>query len=45
MLNLPVFQKKVNNSSKIKRELGWEPSVTVEEGLRRTIAWYADKEY
>lgn len=33
------------NSSKIKRELGWEPSVTVEEGLRRTIEWYADKEY
>lgn len=33
------------NSSKIKRELGWEPSVTVEEGLKRTIAWYANKEY
>lgn len=33
------------NSSKIKRELGWEPSVTVEEGLRRTIAWYANKDY
>lgn len=33
------------NSSKIKRELGWEPSVTVEEGLRQTIEWYADKEY
>lgn len=33
------------DSSKIKRELGWEPSITVEEGLRRTIAWYADKEY
>lgn len=33
------------NSSKIKNELGWEPSVTVEEGLRRTIEWYANKEY
>lgn len=33
------------NSSKIKRELGWEPSVTVEEGLQKTIAWYANKEY
>ena len=28
------------NSSKIKKELGWEPSVTVEEGLRTYI--YAD---
>ncbi len=26
--------------SKIKRELGWSPSVTFKEGLRRTIAWY-----
>ena len=33
------------NSSKIKKELGWEPSVTVEEGLRQTIEWYANKEY
>ena len=33
------------DSSKIKRELGWEPSVTVEEGLRRTIKWYANKDY
>ena len=33
------------DSSKIKRELGWQPSVTVEEGLRRTIDWYANKEY
>ncbi len=33
------------DSSKIKRELGWEPSVTVEEGLAYTINWYKDKEY
>ena len=33
------------DSSKIKRELGWEPSVTVEEGLKQTIDWYANKEY
>ena len=35
----------IDNSSKIKKELGWEPSVTVEEGLRQTIEWYANKEY
>ncbi|HNW44019.1 MAG TPA: dTDP-glucose 4,6-dehydratase [Elusimicrobiales bacterium] len=26
--------------SKIKRELGWTPSVTFKEGLDRTVAWY-----
>ncbi len=26
--------------SKINRELDWEPTVTLEEGLRRTIEWY-----
>ena len=33
------------DSSKIKRELGWEPSVTFEEGIQKTIQWYANKEY
>ena len=33
------------DSSKIKRELGWEPKVTVEEGLKYTIEYYANKEY
>ena len=28
------------DSSKIRRELGWAPSVTLEEGIRKTIAWY-----
>jgi dTDP-glucose 4,6-dehydratase len=28
------------DASKIERELGWTPSVTFEEGLRRTVAWY-----
>ena len=28
------------NSSKIVRELGWQPQVTVAEGLRQTIQWY-----
>ncbi|MDP2788584.1 MAG: dTDP-glucose 4,6-dehydratase [bacterium] len=26
--------------SKITRELGWKPSVTFEEGIKRTIEWY-----
>lgn len=30
--------------SKAKDELGWEPSVTLEEGLERTIAWYVQNE-
>lgn len=33
------------DSSKIKRELGWEPSVTFEEGIQKTIQWYANKDY
>lgn len=28
------------DASKINKELGWKPSVTFEEGLERTIAWY-----
>ena len=30
--------------SRIRRELGWRPSVTVEEGLARTVAWYLENE-
>jgi dTDP-glucose 4,6-dehydratase len=30
--------------SRIRQELGWRPSVTVEEGLRRTVCWYLDNE-
>ena len=32
------------DSSKIKHELGWEPSVTFEQGLEKTIAWYLSNE-
>jgi len=28
--------------SRIRQELGWRPSLTVEEGLRRTVRWYLD---
>ncbi len=30
--------------SRIRDELGWRPSVTVEEGLKRTVQWYLDNE-
>lgn len=30
--------------SRIRVELGWRPSVTVEEGLERTVRWYLDNE-
>ncbi len=30
--------------SRIRNELGWRPSVTVEEGLERTVQWYLDNE-
>jgi len=29
---------------RIREELGWRPSVTVEEGLRKTVQWYLDNE-
>lgn len=31
------------NASKIRRELGWEPAVSFEAGLRQTIQWYLEK--
>ena len=30
--------------TRIRDELGWRPSVTLEEGLRRTVRWYLDNE-
>lgn len=30
------------NCDKIERELGWTPSVSVEEGMRRTVTWYLE---
>jgi dTDP-glucose 4,6-dehydratase len=32
------------DATKIKTELGWSPSVTVDEGLRQTIEWYLSHE-
>jgi dTDP-glucose 4,6-dehydratase len=30
--------------SRIRTELGWRPSVTVEQGLERTVQWYLENE-
>jgi len=33
------------DSSKAAHELGWEPSLTFEEGLAQTVQWYFDNEW
>lgn len=33
------------DASKIKKELGWSPQVTFDEGLKQTIQWYKDNEW
>jgi dTDP-glucose 4,6-dehydratase len=30
------------NAEKIHRELGWQPSISFEQGLRQTVQWYLD---
>ena len=30
--------------ARLRNELGWRPSVTVEEGLEKTVQWYLDNE-
>lgn len=30
------------NSSKLQKELGWQPQATLETGLRETLQWYID---
>jgi len=32
------------DATKIKKDLGWEPSVTFEDGIRATIEWYLDNQ-
>lgn len=38
-------QRYAIDASKIERELGWKPSVTVEEGMRLTVKWYLDNNW
>ncbi|PLX80811.1 MAG: dTDP-glucose 4,6-dehydratase, partial [Desulfuromonas sp.] len=30
------------DAGKIRAELGWEPSVSFEEGILKTVQWYLD---
>lgn len=32
------------DSSKLQRELGWEPSLQFEQGLEQTVCWYLDNQ-
>jgi len=32
------------DSSKLKKELGWEPSLQFEEGIEKTVRWYLDNQ-
>ena len=33
------------NNLKIEKELGWKPSIKIEEGLQKTIQWYKQNEW
>ncbi|WP_170516075.1 dTDP-glucose 4,6-dehydratase [Ruegeria atlantica] len=33
-----------NDPTRIRQELGWRPSVSIKEGLERTVQWYLDNE-
>ncbi len=32
------------DASKLKNELGWEPSLQFEEGIEKTVQWYLDNQ-
>ena len=32
------------DSTKLQRELGWEPSLQFEEGIEKTVQWYLDNQ-
>jgi UDP-glucose 4-epimerase len=37
------IRRRVLNIEKIRRELRWIPSVTIEQGLRRTYEWLKER--
>ena len=32
------------NSTKLQKELGWEPSLQFEEGIEKTVKWYLENQ-
>jgi dTDP-glucose 4,6-dehydratase len=44
-IDLPVDDPKVRrpDTDRAERLLGWQPTVSSEEGLRRTVAWFAEE--
>jgi len=52
-INPPIFPRRVDwfrqmrafRIDKAKRDLGYEPSIGIEEGLRRTGVWYIENNY
>ncbi len=32
------------DSTKLQKELGWEPSLQFEEGIEKTVRWYLDNQ-
>ena len=35
--------RKLLDTSKIKKELNWQPSETFDSGLEKTVSWYFEK--
>jgi dTDP-glucose 4,6-dehydratase len=38
-------QRYAIDPSRIKNELGWQPSLTIEQGLEKTVQWYLDNKH
>jgi UDP-glucose 4-epimerase len=43
VLRLPPATRQCVSNAKAKRMLGWEPQVTIEEGVRRVLRWVDEK--
>jgi nucleoside-diphosphate-sugar epimerase len=37
-----LFEQWVCDGARARRELGWSPEVSFEDGIRRTVAWYRE---
>lgn len=42
-MNTRLFGSLLVSNDKIKAELGWEPPVKADEGIRHTVQWYQDE--